>query len=218
MKKIIIPCMLFFMQFPATAADTSGAVSPFPWELVLLLILVCLVGSGSFLLLRHILRLSTSVSALQAQVERLSEKALHDLSDEITALEDVSASLDALTATYAATSDGTFGEPVHSLIRTIADRITFMEMTLSKMDAGVRGHRQLTKSISQMKDNLLANGYEIVDMLGMPYDAGMKVTATFTEDESLEAGKQVITGIIKPQVNYRGEMIQSAQIMVSQNL
>ena len=69
-----------------------------------------------------------------------------------------------------------------------------------------------------MKDNLLANGYELVEMLGKPYNDGMKVTANFVEDEELEQGQQIITGIIKPQINYKGTMIQSAQITVSQNI
>ena len=93
-----------------------------------------------------------------------------------------------------------------------------MEMTLYKMDRSVRGHKQLSKSIKQMKDNLLANGYELVDMLGKDYHEGMKVTANFVEDEDLPEGKQIITGIIKPQINYKGKMIQSAQITVSQNI
>ena len=40
----------------------------------------------------------------------------------------------------------------------------------------------------------------------------------FVEDETLEPGKQIITGIIKPQINYNGTMIQAAQITVSQNI
>ena len=46
----------------------------------------------------------------------------------------------------------------------------------------------------------------------------MKVTANFIEDENLEQGQQIITGIIKPQINYKGKMIQAAQITVSQNI
>ena len=86
------------------------------------------------------------------------------------------------------------------------------------MDSSVRGHKQLSKSITQMKDNMLANGYEIVSMLGMAYHEGMKASPNFIEDESLEEGQRVITGIIKPQINYKGEMIQAAQITVSQNI
>ena len=46
----------------------------------------------------------------------------------------------------------------------------------------------------------------------------MKVVANFVSDENLKDGEQIITGIIKPQVNYNGKMIQAAQITVSQNV
>lgn len=55
-------------------------------------------------------------------------------------------------------------------------------------------------------------------MLGKPYNEGMRVVANFIPDDTLEEGKQIITGITKPQVNYNGKMIQSAEITVSQNI
>jgi len=46
----------------------------------------------------------------------------------------------------------------------------------------------------------------------------MIVNANFLEDDSLAQGQQIITAITKPQINYQGKMIQSAQITVSQNI
>lgn len=106
----------------------------------------------------------------------------------------------------------------HSLTLKVADELTKIEMNLSRMDSSVKGYKQLSKAVQRIKDNFTANGYEIVDMLGKPYNEGMKVVANFVPDETLEEGKQIITGIIKPQINFRGIMIQSAQITVSQNI
>ena len=53
-------------------------------------------------------------------------------------------------------------------------------------------------------------------MLGKPYQAGMKAAVTFVTDDTLEPGQQIISRIIKPQVNYKQVMIQAAQIEVSQ--
>lgn len=150
------------------------------------------------------------IALLKKQANELNEKIVGQFSNEMAELQKIG---DVLKNTGANTS----AEPDHSLVKTLADRITFMEMTLYRMDSSVKGHKQLSKSIAQMKDNLLANGYEIVDMLGREYDEGMKVTANFIEDENIEAGKQIITSIVKPQINYKGVMIQSAQITVSQN-
>lgn len=108
--------------------------------------------------------------------------------------------------------------PDHSLTLKVADEVTRIEMNLSRMDATVKGYKQLSKAVQRIKDNFMANGYEIVDMLGKPYNEGMKVIANFVADESLEQGKQIITGIVKPQINYKGQVIQTAQITVSQNI
>ena len=110
-------------------------------------------------------------------------------------------------------------EPLdHSLVLKVADEVTRLEVNLSRMDPSIRGYKILCKSIERIKDNMLANGYEIVEMLGKPYNEGMKVVANFVSDDTLAEGEQKITGVIKPQINYKGKMIQSAQITVSQNL
>lgn len=109
-------------------------------------------------------------------------------------------------------------ETDHSLALKVADEIVRIELNLSRMDASVKGYKQLTKAVERIKNNFLANGYEIIDMLGKPYNEGMKVVANFVPDGTLKNGEQIITGITKPQINYNGKMIQSAQITVSQNI
>ena len=106
----------------------------------------------------------------------------------------------------------------HTLALKVADEIVRIETNLSRMDTSVKGYKQLAKAVERIRTNFLANGYEIVEMLGKTYNEGMKVVANFVSDDTLAEGEQKITGIIKPQINYKGKMIQSAQITVSQNL
>lgn len=106
----------------------------------------------------------------------------------------------------------------HTLALKVADEIVRIETNLSRMDTSVKGYKQLAKAVERIRTNFLANGYEIVEMLGKPYNEGMKVVANFVSDDTLAEGEQKITGIIKPQINYKGKMIQSAQITVSQNI
>lgn len=106
----------------------------------------------------------------------------------------------------------------HILALKVADEIVRIETNLSRMDSTIKGYKQLTKAVERIRTNFLANGYEIVEMLGKPYNEGMKVVANFVSDDTLAEGEQKITGIIKPQINYKGKMIQSAQITVSQNI
>ena len=109
-------------------------------------------------------------------------------------------------------------QPDHSLAIKVADEIVRIKTNLSRMDQTVRGYKQLARAVEHISTNFLANGYEIVEMLGKPYNEGMRAVANFVNDETLAEGEQIITGIIKPQINYNGTMIQSAQITVSQNL
>lgn len=117
-----------------------------------------------------------------------------------------------------ATSTIVSTEADHSLALKVADEIVRIELNLFRMDASVKGYKQLAKAVERIKNNFQANGYEIIDMLGKPYNEGMKVVANFVPDETLKEGEQIITGVTKPQINYNGKMIQSAQITVSQNI
>ena len=106
----------------------------------------------------------------------------------------------------------------HSLVISISNEIARIETNLSRMDSSVRGYKQLVKGIERIKVQMVASDYEYIDMLGKTYHEGLVVDADFITDENLEEGVQVISGIIKPQVNYKGKMIQSAKIVVTQNL
>lgn len=103
----------------------------------------------------------------------------------------------------------------HSLALKVADEIIRIHKNLQQMDANTKGLKQLAASVKRIQDNFASNGYELVEILGKEYNEGMKVIANFIPSEDLETGKQIITRIIKPQVNFKGLMIQSAQIEVS---
>jgi len=107
-------------------------------------------------------------------------------------------------------------ETDHTLALKVADEIIRIQKNLTRMDEKTKGLKQLSASVKRIQDNFASNGYELVEMLGQHYNEGMKVSANFIPDENLEKGQQVISRIIKPQVNFQGVMIQSAQIEVSQ--
>lgn len=180
------------------------------WIFIAIAIILAVIA---FVFGKLIAKRGNEVALLSAKADKLNEEIVNRLSSEMSEMKTISKQIGTISTATDSESD-----TAQKLITTLADRITFMEMTLYKMDSSVRGHKQLSKSIKQMKDNLLANGYELVNMLGKDYHEGMKVTATFVEDENLPESKQIITGITKPQINYQGKMIQSAQITVSQNL
>lgn len=102
-------------------------------------------------------------------------------------------------------------------VLSIAGEIARMENNLYHMEE-VPGRKQVMKALERMKGTFQAEDYTIVPLLGHPYVEGMNAKAVFVPDESLEEGASVIQSVQKPQVNYRGKMIQAASITVGQNI
>lgn len=149
--------------------------------------------------------------ALQAAQIKMQEESVK-LDNQLLAI--VQKQLDA----YVPSANKTTGEPDHSLVVKLADEIARIETNLSKMDKSVRGYKQLVQAKDRMINNVCANGYEIISLLGQEYNDGMQFQTRFVPDESLPEGKRIITGMIKMQVSYNGKMIQPAEIVVSQNI
>lgn len=186
------------------------------WGTVVVTIVIVAIIGIALLLTKRIKRGTSAVDevrraqeALQVAHYKMQEEAIR-LDDRLLELLDRQLS----NTPKVVGNDG----PSHALALKVADQVVRIEQNMARMDSSVKGYRQLARAVERIKDNFNANGYEIVDMLGMPYNEGMRVSANFVTDEDLEEGKQIITGITKPQVNYNGQMIQAAQITVSQNI
>lgn len=183
--------------------------------IVVIVILAIIVGIACWLTKRIKLGRSTigdvrrAQEALQAAQTKMQEESVK-LDNQLLAI--VQKQLDASSASKIT------GEPDHSLVVKLADEIARIETNLSKMDKSVRGYKQLVQAKDRMINNVRANGYEIISLLGQEYNDGMQFQTRFVPDESLPEGKRIITGMIKMQVNYNGKMIQPAEIVVSQNI
>lgn len=183
--------------------------------IVVIIVLVIIVGVACWLTKRIKSGTSTigdvrrAQEALQAAQTKMQEESVK-LDNQLLAI--VQKQLDASSASKIT------GEPDHSLVVKLADEIARIETNLSKMDKSVRGYKQLVQAKDRMINNVRANGYEIISLLGQEYNDGMQFQTRFVPDESLPEGKRIITGMIKMQVNYNGKMIQPAEIVVSQNI
>ena len=108
------------------------------------------------------------------------------------------------------------GEVDHSFAKRVADEIVRITTNLSRMDTSIKGHKQLSASVRKLEQSLNSNIYELESLLNKPYDNGMNLQANFVTDDNLKEGESIITRIIKPQINYKGKLIQAAQVEVSQ--
>ena len=187
------------------------------YGVLMFVVLAVIIVVGSWWLIKRIKRDNSSLDEIrkaQDVLQNIQTKMQEESIKLDNKLLEV-ATLQMKTASVTANSNPTSID--HSLALKVADEIVRIELNLSRMDSSIKGYKQLAKAVQRIKDNFLANGYEIIDMLGKPYVEGMKAAVTFVRDESLLRGQQIITKIIKPQINYQQQMIQAAQIEVSQS-
>lgn len=205
------------------ASNKSAIASRTLWGIVIAILVIGLIVAAIYFISKKIKK---GASSIEATIDNV-RKVQGTLQTAQTKLQEDSVKLDSellqiaqrqIDAQTKEASPKPNAAPDHSLALKVADEIVRIELNMSRMDPSIRGYRQLKKAVERIKDNFKANGYDFVEMLGMPYNEGMKVIANFVSDESLEPGKQIITGITKPQINYNGKMIQAAQITVSQNI
>ncbi|WP_300969043.1 hypothetical protein [Porphyromonas vaginalis] len=187
------------------------------WGIVIAIVLIGAVVGIAYWLARRVKRSSSSIEeirkaqhAVEAAQQRMAEESVK-LDNQLLQL--VEKQLETTAAGVAGS-----GEPDHSLVVKLADEIARIETNLSKMDKSVRGYKQLVQAKDRMINNVRANGYEIISLIGQEYNDGMQFKARMVPDETLPEGKRIITGMIKMLVNYNGKMIQPAEIVVSQNI
>lgn len=105
-----------------------------------------------------------------------------------------------------------------NLILQMATEINRMKTNMLRMDSATKGFSQLQRSIKRMMAYMSSCGFEIVEMTGKPYNMGIIADVEFVTDDSLKQREQYIKTVNRPQVNYKGVMIQKANIIVAQNL
>ena len=149
---------------------------------------------------------------LSSDLERMKK----EIEEESIGLDNKLISLIESQLSVEASKESNSGEIDHSLALKVADEIVRIQKNTLLMDTKTKGLKQLVASVKRIQDNFSSNGYDIVEMLGQPYDEGLNASVNFIPDEDLNENEQIITKIIKPQVNYQGVMIQAAQIEVSQ--
>lgn len=184
------------------------------WAIVVLLILAIVIY---IVLHRGISKGTDAISSIRAAQGNLEEESVK-LDTKLVELLDKQLSIEKNQAKANANVTQQVEVQDHSLALKVADEITRIEKNLSRMDPSVKGYKPLVKAINRIKDNFKANGYEIVTYLGQTYNEGMRINPEFVIDETVPEGTRTITSVSKPQVHFKGELIQKASVTVSQNI
>jgi hypothetical protein len=193
--------------------DNSLSKSTLYW-VIAFLATVLLSGVVYFLLGKRIKTDKSDVEEQISKTKKILEEEGIKLDTKLTEVLETQLKIVQAERNTAAASNTE--ESDHSLALKVADEIMRINKNLSNMDANTRGLNQLKASVNRIEDNFAANGYEMPVLLNKPFDSRMKIiVANSIPDENLKGGEEIITRIIKPQVNFKGVMIQAAQVEVS---
>jgi len=103
----------------------------------------------------------------------------------------------------------------HSLPIMLANELLRMRQRIATIPAGINGISHISKSLDRLEEELKSIGYELPNLLKKTYNEGMTVQARFIPSNDLKPGERIICKVIKPQVNYNGQLIQAAEVEVS---
>ncbi len=103
----------------------------------------------------------------------------------------------------------------HSLALRVGEEIHRMRKRIANMPEDTKGIGALKNSLMRLEEEFNENGYEIIDLLGKTWNDGLTVDARFVPSDDLKPGEEIITKIIKPQINFKGVLIKAAEIEVS---
>jgi chromosome segregation ATPase len=178
--------------------------------------LTVLLGSGAVIFLRR--RMSAADSALEDRIKSARsdlEAETIKLDSRLVELLQNQLKVQHIERTNSNQAQATEIEVNHVLPLRVAEEIIRMRGRLESLPPDTKGLKPLIKSLERLEEDFNQQGYEIEEMLNKPFDDGLNVKARFIPSDDLKPGEQLITKIIKPQINYKGTSIQMAEIEVS---
>jgi hypothetical protein len=101
-----------------------------------------------------------------------------------------------------------------SSVLILCNEIIRIRNRLSKIN--FEGKSQIMKSLERIEDELQKQGFEVINFLGGNYDEGYSFRVHFIKSSLLTKEEKIITKVIKPQINYKGQLIQMAEVEVSE--
>mgnify|MGYP001199917566 CR=1 FL=1 len=131
--------------------------------------------------------------------------------------------LDVLKRTYSLLRERTIPDSSvtetldHKLPLKVGDEIHRMRKRIENMPQDVKGLGALKNSLSRLEEEINEAGYVMVDLMGKDYNDGMMCEARFVEDSNVPPGRELITDVLKPQINHNGQVIQVAKIEVGKS-
>lgn len=180
---------------------------------IVITIIVLLVCGAVYIILRKKLVLSSRTldeqiiktrETLETEAMKLDNKLMEVLGTQLQLLKEQS---------QATQQQET--EIDHSLALRVGEEIHRMRKRIENMPEDTKGLGALKNSLMRLDEEFNNNGYEIIELAGKLYNDSIIANTRFISSDELKVGENIISKVIKPQINYRGVLIKAADIEVS---
>lgn len=164
---------------------------------------------------RRVIQSTLELNSIDSQITSLKNEQ-HRLEENIIASNDKLISAIEKQDVVVKTEDE-IKDQDHSLALAVANELTRIQQNLNFMDPTVKGVSQLKNRAKAIMTTLNSKQYDIPDLLGKVYNEGDNIIATMELNEDMKEGTNRIKRVIKPQVSYKGKLIQAAEVFVEFN-
>lgn len=175
------------------------------WALSAIILLILLIGVVTLIIVRMRLRIKDKLigEKIDYHKDKLDEKLAKVMELQMSLLGKERA------------GERTEIKEDHSLPLRVGNEIHRMNCRIEQMSDQDKNAAALKKAIERLEEQFNTNGYQIVDLINQKYDDGMTVKARFIPSNQLKTGERIITRVVEPQINYKGVLIQRAEVEVS---
>ena len=190
---------------------TSGKVEKNNLYILLSILLGILLLITCVIILRLTNKNKTNISKTKDQVEKMTE-----LDDDLKSI------LKKHTKILENDNVGNSQEETFKSLKIVADEIMTMENNIYQMtdeEQNSRGLKRIIRAIKNLRNNYKTMGYDIPTLLGTEWMEGDVIEiVSELPDENIEKGKRIITRVVTPRIDFKGEMIQRAKVELKSNL
>lgn len=190
---------------------TSGKVEKNNLYILLSFLLGIMLLITCIIIYRLTSKNKTNISTTKDQVKKMRE-----LDDNLKNI------LEKHTKILESNTGGDSQKETLKSLKIVADEIMTMENNIYQMtdeEQNSRGLKRIKRAIKNLRNNYKTMGYDIPILLGTEWKEG-DVIEIISElpDENIEKGKRIITRVVTPRIDFKGEMIQRAKVELKSNI
>lgn len=179
------------------------------------MLVVALLSVIVFFILRN--KLSASTINFDSQIAKTNETLLNEAIKLDSKLVEILQTQLSILKEEGKTKGITSTDADHKLPLKVGEEIHRMRKRIENMPQDVKGLNALINSLQRLEEEFNDSGYEIEDLIGKKYVDGMKVEARFVDNPDIPKGEEIITDIIRPQIMYKGVVVQFAKVEVGKS-